>query len=77
MPTITITHQSERTKHRFTVANPDMLSEEEVNAICQEMYVESLFINGKWYDCTRRPSIAVYLEMQDKKKKKGSRKGSK
>ncbi|OJW79577.1 MAG: hypothetical protein BGO69_12670 [Bacteroidetes bacterium 46-16] len=50
MASITITHQSERTKHRFTVKNPDSLTQTEVNRICQNMFVQAIFVNGKYYE---------------------------
>ena len=53
MASITITHQSEKTKHRFTVKNPDSLSQSEVNRICQDMYVTAIFVNGKLYQCSK------------------------
>lgn len=50
MPKITITHQEEKTKHHFTVKNPDSITRAEVNRICQTMRVQALFINGKYYE---------------------------
>jgi hypothetical protein len=46
---IKITHQLEKTVHHFLVVNPNKLSYDEVNRICDKMNVTSLFINGKLY----------------------------
>jgi hypothetical protein len=46
---IKITHQLEKTVHHFLVVNPNKLSCDEVNRICDKMNVTSLFINGKLY----------------------------
>ena len=46
---ITITHQLEKTKHTFLVANPDKLSRIESERIMAKMGVLMLFINGKLY----------------------------
>ncbi len=46
---IQITHQLEKTKHTFTVVNPDKLSREEIELICDKMNVTSIFVNGKMY----------------------------
>ena len=47
---IYITHQLEKTKHSFLVKNPDSLTPEEVNRICQKMGVTTLLINGRMYN---------------------------
>jgi hypothetical protein len=48
---IYITHQLEKTKHTFSVANPDNLTQEEVKRICTKMGVDKLFVNGRFYQC--------------------------
>jgi uncharacterized protein YerC len=50
---IYITHQLEKTKHSFMVENPDSLTPEEVNRICQKMEVTSLLVNGRFYEDVR------------------------
>ena len=47
---ITIQHQLEKTYHTFNVKNADSLTSIEVWAICFEMNVKSLLINGKYYE---------------------------
>jgi hypothetical protein len=46
---ISITHQLDKTKHTFTVANPDSLTQEEVKRICSKMQVDKLLVNGRFY----------------------------
>ncbi len=46
---IQITHQLEKTKHTFFVINPDRLTQDEVNRICNKMGVTSLLVNGRLY----------------------------
>jgi hypothetical protein len=46
---IQITHQLDKTKHTFTVVNPDSLTQEEVKRICAKMQVDKLLVNGKFY----------------------------
>ena len=48
---ITIKHQVEKTLHEFEVADPDNLTSIEVLAICSEMNVHALLVNGKYYSC--------------------------
>ena len=47
--TITIQHQTEKTYHTFRVVNPDNLTGIEVWAICTEMNVTAILVNGKYY----------------------------
>ena len=46
---IAIQHQTEKTTHKFKVANPDKLTSIEVWAICFEMNVTAILVNGKYY----------------------------
>lgn len=46
---ITIQHQSEKTIHTFDVVNPERLSTIEVWAICSEMNVTGILVNGRYY----------------------------
>ena len=46
---IVITHQMEKTKHTFLVQNPEKLTEEEVQHICEKMVVASIFVSGRFY----------------------------
>ena len=46
---IQITHQLDKTKHTFSVGNPDSLTKAEVKHICKEMGVEAVLVNGKYY----------------------------
>ncbi len=46
---ISITHQLDKTKHTFTVANPDALSKVEVKRICDKMGMDKLLVNGRFY----------------------------
>lgn len=73
MATITITHQLEKTKHRFTVKDPNFLTQSEVNRICQGMYVQAIFVNGRFYDCDEPLDIDKHLAklMKPKRSKKG------
>ena len=47
---ITIQHQLEKTLHTFDVINPDNLTSIEVWAICVEMNVSGILVNGKYYE---------------------------
>ena len=47
---ITIKHQIENTVHRFDVKDPDNLGSAEVWAICSEMNVKAILVNGKYYE---------------------------
>jgi hypothetical protein len=48
---ITIQHQTEKTYHTFEVSNPDKLLPIEVWAICNEMNVIAILVNGRYYEC--------------------------
>jgi hypothetical protein len=48
---ITIQHQLERTYHTFSVVDADNLTKLEVWAICTEMNVQAILVNGKYYEC--------------------------
>ena len=48
---ITIQHQSEKTNHTFSVVDPNNLTSLEVWAICSEMNVKAILVNGKYYEC--------------------------
>ena len=47
---ITIQHQLEKTYHKFDVIDPNSLTSIEVWAICFEMNVKALLINGRYYE---------------------------
>ena len=47
---ITIKHQTEHTNHTFDVADPSKLTSVEVSMICAEMNVQSVLVNGKYYE---------------------------
>ena len=47
---ITIQHQVEDTIHNFDVRDPDNLASIEVWAICREMNVQAILVNGKYYE---------------------------
>ena len=47
---ITIRHQTENTIHKFEVSDPDNLASIEVWAICFEMNVKTILVNGKYYE---------------------------
>jgi len=47
---IKITHQLEKTVHHFLVVNPNKLSCDEVNRICDKIGAKALFVNGKYYE---------------------------
>ena len=49
---ITIQHQSEKTNHTFCVIDPNKLTAIEVCAICSEINVTAILVNGKYYECT-------------------------
>jgi hypothetical protein len=46
---ITITHQIEKTQHRFMVENSDKLTRSEVDRIKKVMGVEMVFANGNFF----------------------------
>ena len=48
---ITIQHQSEKTYHTFSVVDPNKLTAIEVWAICTEMNVKAILVNGNYYEC--------------------------
>jgi hypothetical protein len=47
---ITIRHQTENTIHKFDVKDAAKLAPIEVWAICSEMNVKAIFVNGKYYE---------------------------
>ncbi len=47
---ITIQHQTEKTYHTFCVVDPNKLIPVEVWAICSEMNVTAILVNGKYYE---------------------------
>ncbi len=49
--TLTIQHQTENTIHNFDVKDPDNLASIEVWAICTDMNVTAILVNGKYYQC--------------------------
>ena len=49
---ITIQHQEEKTYHTFSVVDPNKLTSNEVRAICTEMNVKAILVNGKYYECS-------------------------
>ena len=50
MTTIEITHQIEKTIHRFRVKDPNKLTTSEVDRIKKKLGVSALLINGKYYN---------------------------
>ena len=48
---ITIKHQTEFTNHTFEVVDSNRLTEIEVWAICNQMNVQAILVNGKYYEC--------------------------
>jgi hypothetical protein len=48
---ITIKHQIEFTYHTFDVVDANRLQPTEVWAICTEMNVNAILVNGKYYEC--------------------------
>ena len=48
---ITIQHQSGKTYHTFSVVDANRLTQIEVWAICSEMNVKAILVNGKYYEC--------------------------
>ena len=49
---ITIQHQTEKTIHTFSIEDPNKLTIIEVLAICSEMNVNAILVNGKYYECS-------------------------
>ncbi len=50
---ITIQHQIDKTHHKFDVVDPDNISSIEVWAICTEMNVQAILVNGKYYEINK------------------------
>ena len=50
MTTIQITHQTEKTKHRFRIKDANKLTSSEVDRIKKKLRVSALFVNGKYYN---------------------------
>jgi len=48
---ITIKHQTVFTNHTFDVVDPNKLISVEVWAICTEMNVQAILVNGRYYQC--------------------------
>ena len=48
---INIQRQSEKTYHTFAVVDADKLTPVEVWAICTEMNVTAILVNGNYYQC--------------------------
>ena len=48
---ITIKHQTEYINHTFDVVDASNLKPVEVWAICTEMNVQAILVNGKYYEC--------------------------
>ncbi len=46
---IKITHQEDKTEHRFKVIATDKLTSAEVQRICLKMGLKALLVNGKYY----------------------------
>ena len=46
---IKITHQEDKTTHKFKVMDESNLTTKEVKLICEKMGVKALFIKGKYY----------------------------
>ena len=46
---IQITHQEDKTTHKFKVSDESNLTANEVKLICDKMGVKALFIRGKYY----------------------------
>ena len=48
---ITIKYQTEFTNHTFNVVDANNLKPVEIWAICTEMNVQAILVNGKYYEC--------------------------
>jgi len=48
---IKIKHQTEFTNHIFDVVDSNKLTSIEVWAICSEMNVKAILVNGHYYEC--------------------------
>ena len=46
---IEITHQEDKTIHKYNVLDPNNLTSIEVKRICSDMNVKAIFVNGKYY----------------------------
>ncbi len=46
---ITITHQENKTIHKFKVVDDSNLTPTEIKKICEKMDVKAIFIKGKYY----------------------------
>lgn len=53
MPTITITRYGTWRDYNFRVADPDKLTQLEVNRICNKMGTDRMMVNGNFYKCSR------------------------
>jgi hypothetical protein len=47
---IEITHQEDKTIHKFKVKDDKKLTSDEVKRICLKMGVKALFISGNYYE---------------------------
>jgi hypothetical protein len=47
---ILITHQEDKTFHKFKVLDESKLTTKEVKRICVKMNVKAIFIKGKYYE---------------------------
>ncbi len=47
---ISIQHQTENTTHTFSVGDSNKLTAIEVWAICTEMNVKGILVNGRYYE---------------------------
>lgn len=47
---IEITHQEDKSIHKFEVVNDDTLTRPEIYRICTAMNVKAILINGKYYE---------------------------
>lgn len=74
MPKITITHQDEKTQHTFTVKNPDRLTQDEVNKICQTARFRAVFVNGRYYEINEPLDFDLYLKYNKIKQKRPKKK---
>ncbi|WP_415374218.1 hypothetical protein [Patiriisocius sp. Uisw_017] len=47
---IEITHQEDKSIHKFEVMDENKLTNEEISNICNSINVKVIFINGKYYE---------------------------
>jgi hypothetical protein len=47
---IKITHQIDKTIHKFKVVDEDNLTKSEVKKICEKMNFKAILIKGKYYE---------------------------